>query len=177
MKKAVAVILLLGVLTLVGCAAKQEPVWETVEDGGEVRQASYLGEAYTMMFDVPQDAVLQTFSGEPGKAVYEQADGDYTILSEVLLCADADEAIRRVSGFDADQLSVIETNRFGMPEYQFAWYAGGDEGGRIYRADVLVDDLYCYALTFSVREGLGSFYDTTEKQVFASYSLFYDEGV
>lgn len=177
MKKAVAVLLIFSVLALGGCSARQETVWETVDDTGQTLQASYLDEAYTMQFDVPQDAVVQTFSGAAGKQVYEQTDGDYSIISEVLLCADADEAIRRVSGFEPEQLSVVETNRFGMPEYQFAWYAGSDEGGRLYRADVLVDDLYCYVLTFSVREGLGSTYDTTAKQVFASYSLFYDEGV
>ena len=177
MKKAVAVLLALSSLTLAGCSVQQQTVWETVDDPGEVVEASYLDEAYTMQFDVPQDAVLQTFSGSSDKTVYEQADGDYEIVSEVLLCADADEAIRRLSGFEAKRMSVIETNRFGMPEYRFAWYAGGEEGGRLYRTDLLVDDLYCYALTFSVREGLGSLYDTTQEQVFASYSLFYDEGV
>ena len=177
MKRLLAVFLVPAVLLLTGCAAKQTAVWETVDDVGQGQPVSYLDEAYTMLFDVPQGAALQSVPGDGEKAVYAQADGEYEIVSEVLLCADADEAIRRVSGFSPEQLAVIETSRFGMPEYQFVWYASGDEGGRLYRADVLVDDLYCYALTFSVREGLGSTYDTTAQQVFASYSLYYDEGV
>ena len=40
-----------------------------------------------------------------------------------------------------------------------------------HRAQVLVEGDYCYALTFGVREGLWSDYDSTAKQVFASLGL------
>ena len=176
MKRIGFILSLLLLAGLCGCS-RAETVWETVDDVMPAEPVSYLDEAYSMNYDVPQDAAAQTFAPEPGKTVWEQTEGDYEIVSEVFLTSGIDDAIRRLSGFEPEQLRVMMTSRYGMPEYQFAWYSAGDEGGRLYRADVLMDDLYCYALTFSVREGLGGLYDTTTEQVFSSFSLFYDEGV
>ena len=101
-------------------------------------------------------------------------DSAYTMLFDVP--ADADTAVRRLSGFSPEDLDVSETTRCGLPEYRFAWYTSGDEGGSLCRADVLLDGTVCYALTFSARERCGSTYDSTAEQVFATLSLFEDEG-
>lgn len=177
MKKLAVCLMLSLLLILYGCSGKAETVWETVDDELPAAEVSYLDEAYSIKYDVPEDAVVETFSPASGRSIREHPDGDYAITSEVFLSSGAEETIRRLSGFEPEELRVVMTERYGMPEYQFAWYAGGDEGGYLYRTDVLMDDLYCYALTFGVREGLGNAYDSTSEQVFSSFSLFYDEGV
>ena len=58
-----------------------------------------------------------------------------------------------------------------------AWYAGSDEGGRLYRADVVLEEPYCYALLFSTSEQSGTKYDSIAARVFASMSLADGDGV
>ena len=174
MKKAVLLACALGAL-LCGCAAA-EPAWETVDDTIVQDTGSYLDSTYTMLFDVPADAQEDALCSGDGRTVYTNAAGDYEIVGQTMLCADADTAVRRLSGFSPENLDVIETTRFGLPEYRFAWYTSGDEGGSLCRADVLLDGTVCYALTFSARERCGSTYDSTAEQVFATLSLFEDEG-
>ncbi len=162
-------------LLLSGCGAA-ETVWETVDDTLPVQVAAP-ADAYTMSFDVPVDAVASAFSDGGAQRVYAQKDGDYEISAETISAEGIDAVVRRLSGFSAEQLQIVQTRRFGMPEYQFAWYASGDEGGRLYRADVLMDGSYGYALVFSIREGLGVSYEKTAEQVFSSFNLFYDEKI
>ena len=52
------------------------------------------------------------------------------------------------------------------------WTDGGD---RLYRAAMLCDEHYCYALCFSAPAGSGTSYDSIQESVFASFGLYYDE--
>ena len=176
MKKAGFGLIVVLALLLCGCS-RAEAAWETVDDA-EIMAASgsWLDSAYTMVFSVPQDAVEDTTASGRDCTVYTQADGGYEIERRTMLCADADSAVRRLSGFAPEQLDVIETTRFGLPEYQFAWYSETDEGARLYRADVLLDGTYAYALKLSVPESGGCQYDSTAQGVFATLGLYTDEG-
>ena len=149
--------------------------WETVDDVLPDTVSVWTEDAYRISFDVPEDAVVSAFSENGAATVYEQADGDYEITAQVLLSSDADGAIRRLSGFDPEQLEVLNTRRCGLPESQFAWYATGEEGGRLCRADILRDGDHCYALTFSVREELAPQYAELAQHVFESFSLNADK--
>lgn len=154
---------------LSGCAA--QTAWETVDDVLPDTVPVWTEDAYRISFDVPEDAVVSAFSENGAATVYEQTDGDYEITAQILLSSDADGAIRRLSGFDPEQLEVLDTRRCGLPESQFAWYATGEEGGRLCRADILRDGEHCYALTFSVREELAPQYAELAQHVFESFSL------
>ena len=79
--------------------------------------------------------------------------------------------VRQLSGFDEQALHVYETTAGGRTVWQFAWYAGSDEGGRLYRAKVINDGAYCYALTFSAPELSGTSYDTTAAELFSSMEV------
>ena len=137
MRKLLAAALCAVLVALSGCAAA--PVmWETVDDVLPVLADASYDSAYTMAFDVPADAAA-AFSDDSAQRVYIQSDGEYEIMAETLALSTIDAVARHVSGFDADQLQMIKTRRFGMEEYQFAWYSESDEGGRLYRADVLMD--------------------------------------
>ena len=78
-------------------------------------------------------------------------------------------------GLDADRFDLIRTTRFSLPEYQFAWSAETDGGDRLYRAAMLCDEHYCYALCFSAPADSGTSYDSIQESVFASFGLYYDE--
>ena len=69
MKKAVLLACALGAL-LCGCAAA-EPAWETVDDTIVQDTGSYLDSAYTMLFDVPADALAATVERYDGVVLRE----------------------------------------------------------------------------------------------------------
>ena len=168
-KWAMVAILVLTAVVLSGCAAQY--VWETVDDTIPAQTASVLESAYRLDFDVPDDALAPVFSGDGTTASYEQTDGLYEISVQTMLSSTPDGAIRRLSGFEPEQLQILKTCRFGLPEYQFAWYQTGEEGGRLCRADVLCDGSACYALTFSVNEEAAAEYDAAARHVFESVIL------
>lgn len=165
--------LILLVLGLTGCTVSA-PAWETVEDPLGRQTAMVRDGAYTMAFDVPTGAAACVV-GE-GVQVYAQREGDYVITAQMLYASGVDSVIRRLTGLEPEQVQLLKTRRFGMEEYQFAWYAPGDEGGRLMQAAVLMDDLHGYALTFGVREGAGVSYADEVRQVFSSFNLYFDEG-
>ena len=105
---------------------------ETVNDDLSLPAAS-LQEEYDILLYIPQDAVLYTegeaFSGKE----YRHSAGDYRIRTQHLFADSAQSAIRQLSGRCADDLTVIGTRRFDLPEYRFAWY----ENGENHRADLV----------------------------------------
>ena len=73
------------------------------------------------------------------------------------------------------ELEVLETRRFGLPEYRFAWASASDEGNYVSQASLVEDGSYYYALIFSVREEMGSAYEGCAEAVFSSFGLYGDE--
>ena len=156
---------------LSGCSA---PVtWETVDDPTATAPAA-VEQPYLTTFGVPDD-VAQPVSGVDGGNLYVQEDGDYEIYSEVLTASDKEAAIRMVSGFDAADLDIVETERFGLPEYRFAWVSASDEGNYVSQASVVEDGSYFYTLIFSVREEAGNQYADCAQAVFASFGVYGNE--
>ncbi len=171
MKKSCGLIGLCLAALLCGCRAEVQ--WETVDD--EVVAASGPAEEpYIITFGVPDDASLEPLS-EEHRNLYVQEDGAYEILSDVITAPNLDEALRAVSGFGADELEVLETRRFGLPEYRFAWASASDEGNYVSQASLVEDGSYYYALIFSVREEMGSAYEGCAEAVFSSFGIYGDE--
>ena len=167
------VALMLMMLLLSGCAA---PVWETVDDEiPGVEDASWVDEAYTVQIGMPSGIALT--EERDGWQLYSTADGDLEVETRTFLASDLDSAVRMVSGFEAEELTILQTTRFDLPEYQFAWVAQTERGSRLYRADVVMNGTECYAVVCSRPEDAGNDHDTEIRQVFASFGLFTDEGV
>lgn len=161
-------------LTVLLCACVSNvPVWETVDDAQVCR-----GRKPPAVNDCLCCAgwrAEQTFSASGAAQSCSAQDGSYEITATVLTEDDPESAIRALTGFDADRLQIVRTTRFSLPEYQFAWSAETGEGERLYRAAMLCDERYCYALCFSVPAGSGTSYDSIQESVFASFGLYYDE--
>ncbi len=166
----------LGVAALCsGCAGVPAAgSWETVDDTAAVAASGPVEEPYVITFGIPEDVVLEPVT-DGGRSLYVQKDGDYEIVSDVFTAASRDEAIRRLTGFGADELEILETERFGLPEYRFAWASTTDEGAYVSQAALVEDTDYYYALVFSVREGLGSQYDDCAEEVFSTFGVYGNE--
>ena len=164
-------VLLLGsvvlLLALAGCQAQVQ--WETVDDEA-VSVSAPASEPYVITFGVPEGTSKQEISNSH-QTLYVQKDGDFEILSDVLVASSLDDAVRQVSGFGADELTLVETDQSGMTKYQFAWASSGDEGGYVSRAAMVEDLGYYYVLVFSTREEVGNAYDDCAEAVFSSFGL------
>ena len=172
MRSIYASMLALALTVLLCACVSNVPVWETVDDAQVCQKPR---RPSTIIFAVPDDAAAEVFSPDGLSRLYTAADGSYEITATVLETSDPDEAIRRLTGFAEDRLEIIRTTRFSLPEYQFAWSAAASEGDRLYRATLLCDERYCYALCFSAPAGAGTKYDSIQDSVFASFGLYYDE--
>lgn len=157
---------------LCGCAS-EATTWETVDDT-IVEASGPAEEPYIITFGIPEDVGIEPLH-EGNRNLYSHKEDQYEILSDVVTAPNADDAIRQVSGFDAEDLDVVETTRFGLPEYRFAWVSESDEGSYVSQAAVVEDGSYYYALVFSVREEAGNAYDSCAEEVFSSFGIFANE--
>lgn len=165
--KWLAILVLLSVLS--GCSA---PVWETVEDLQPADAVMIQEPPYAILIGLPEQAVLV---GETGDTCLYEA-GELEILTTRFQASDLEAAVRQVSGYGADRLDILQTTRFDMPEYQFAWYSETAEGGRVYRADLVMDDMTCYAVVCSTPEASGTGMEQA-RAVFATFGLSEQDSV
>ena len=168
-----ASMLALAMTVLLCACVSNAPVWETVDD--ELPLPVSARAPSSIVFAAPDGTVCQSFADTGTPQVYAAPDGSYEITACVLPTADADAAIEQLTGFDAERVEKVATTRFSLPAYAFAWSAAGDEGTRVYRAELLCDESFCYALCFSVPAGSGTKYDSIQDTVFASFGLNHDE--
>lgn len=159
--------IVLTALTAGLCGCARQVVWETVTDGCTPSGAP----DQVLVAQLPEDAAEEVFAEQGAQRVYVQPGGGYEIVMQTLPDAPAASIVRQLSGFSADALHVYETTQDGFRALQFAWYAAGDEGGRVYRAKVLRSGAYCYALTISVPEGSGTSYDSMTSALLTSMDL------
>lgn len=170
MKKIILPLMILMFLT--GCSS---PVWETVDDTVEVTVASWLDEAYSIEVGVPQAMTL--LDASDGCSIYTNDDGSLEVETRTFLASDLDTAVQMLTGYRASDLNILQTRRFDLPEYQFAWVAQTEQGSRLYRADMVVDGLDHYAVICSTLETIGDTYEADVRQVISTFGLYTDEGV
>ena len=154
-------------LLLTGCSA---PVWETVEDEvPAVPVSSWLEDAYSVQLGLPGSVEL--LEEREDWKVYGTRDGELEIETRTFLTSGPESAVRTVSGFEAEELTLLKLSRFGLPEYQFAWVSQTEQGARLYRADLIMDGTCCYAVVCSSLENAGDYYAFQARQVFSSFGL------
>lgn len=114
---------------------------------------------------LPDNAVLPVL--EQGSRQLYMAD-DYEIILETLSSGDLDATIRTLSGYEKDQLTVLETKQGDTDRYDFVWITAADRGDRLGRAVILDDGTYHYCM--SVLRDAG---DTqiVWRNVFGSFAL------
>lgn len=161
-------------LTLVCGCGKQQTAQEVFFVQDDVIAQSEPMLRYTILFEPPEEAKQEMKSGD--LSLYEADDGSYYITTQIFPCKTAAEAIRAMTGSDAEKLNPIHTSRMDMAEYRFTWCTEDERGIYLCTGDLLEDVDCCYGIAVCLREDAAPAYREMEQTALETFSLFYDEG-
>lgn len=147
-------------ILLGGCKAKE--TLETVSDEWIVPVMAQPREISVRM---PEDLVLPVLEQE-GRQLY--MGPNYEIMLETMAAGDLQATIRNLSGYEQEQLTILETDQGEWNRYEFVWTAAGEQGHRLGRAVILDDGDYHYCMT-ALRDAEESL--IVWQDVFQSFSL------
>ena len=147
-------------VSLCGCSAE-----ETLETVSDEWMVPVMAQPREVSVRLPEDLVLPVLEQE-GRRLY--MGRDYEIMLETMAAGDLQATIRNLSGYERQQLTVLETDQGDWDRYEFVWTAAGERGHRLGRAVILDDGDYHYCM--SVLRDTG---DTqiVWRDVFSSFSL------
>jgi hypothetical protein len=151
---------LLPVFLLCGCGAE-----ETLEMVADEWMVPAMAQPREISLRLPENLVMPVLEQE-GRKLY--LGEDYEIAVETLMSGDLNATVQTLSGYEKDQLTVLETQQGDADRYDFVWTAAGEQGERLGRGTILDDGDYHYCLSV--------LRDADEKivvwqDVFASFSL------
>ena len=126
----------LVLLLLTGCSMQ---TFETVDDLQDVQAVA---QPATLLLDLPEDA---TTMHNGSSALY--FCGDYDIMVEVLPSGNLSSTLQTLTGFEREDLNLLETVRCGVTCYEGAWSAAGEAGDHVGRVMVLDDGNYHYCIS------------------------------
>lgn len=126
-------------LLLCGCGAK-----ETMETVMDPAVEIVMPKPARISVELPDGAVAPVLNSQ-AEQVYTAED--YEIIIETLSSGDLNATIQKLSGYDKENLTVMETEEDGVKRYEFVWTAIGEHGSRLGRGVVLDDGNYHYCLS------------------------------
>lgn len=133
------IVIALAALLLSGCAA--EETFETISDDSVQPVMARIRE---VSLNLPQEAASPAL--EDGEnCVY--LCGDYEIYRQTLSGGDLSATISAVSGYDMEDLTVLESVQGGCKRYNLVWASAGEQGDRVGKACILDDGSFHYVLT------------------------------
>ena len=147
-------------VSLCGCGAEQ--TLETVSDEWMVPA---MAQPREVSLRLPEDLVLPVLEQE-GRRLY--MGQDYEIMLETMAAGDLRSTIRDLSGYEPEQLTVLETDQGDWNRYEFVWTAAGEQGHRLGRAVILDDGDYHYCMSV-LRDAEESL--VVWQEVFSSFTL------
>ena len=147
-------------VSLCGCGAEQ--TLETVSDEWMVPA---MAQPREVSLRLPEDLVLPVLEQE-GRRLY--MGQDYEIMLETTASGDLRSTIRDLSGYEQEQLTVLETDQGDWNRYEFVWTAAGEQGHRLGRAVILDDGDYHYCMSV-LRDAEESL--VVWQEVFSSFTL------
>ena len=124
---------------LCGCGA--EETLETVSDEWIVPA---MAQPREISVRLPENTVLPVMEQDGRKLYMGQ---NYEILLETLAAGDLNDTIRTISGFEKEQLTVLQTRQEELDRYEFVWTATGERGELLGRAVILDDGDYHYCMS------------------------------
>ena len=117
---------------------------------------------------LPEDALAPVLE-QDGRRLY--MGKDYEIMLETLSSGDLSATIRTLSGYEKDQLTVLETRQGDWDRYDFVWTAAGEDGLQLGRACILDDGNYHYCLSTQAEEESAGELRQTMQDLFDSCKL------
>ena len=154
-------ILALTVLLLGGCGSQE--TLETISD--EAIQPAMAAPA-SITVKLPQEAAVPVLESDL-QQIY-LCEG-YEITLENRPSGDLTETVRQISGFNREDLTVLQTEQGSTDRYEFVWVSAGETGDRLGRAVILDDGQYHYCL--SVLRDASAGEEDRWDAVFASFRL------
>ena len=161
MKKTV----LVGLMALLLCGCRAEETVETVSDEW---LAPVMASPREVSVSLPGEASVPAVESENGRLYLCE---DYEVFIQTLDSGDLNATIRTVSGYEAEELTVMETNLDGISRYEFVWTSAGERGDRLGRGVILDDGDYHYVMTVLRDEGTTENSQVVWSEVFRSFSL------
>ena len=149
-------------LAVLLCGCKAEETLETVSDEWMVPA---MAQPREISVRLPENTVLPVMEQDGSKLYMGQ---DYEIMVETLVSGDLNDTIRTISGFEKEQLTILETNQADTDRYDFVWTTAGERGERLGRAVILDDGNYHYCMT-ALRDAEES--TVVWQDVFSSFNL------
>ena len=136
--KRILLVLLMSLL-LAGCAEAE--LGETVADVWQ--EAVTVAAPRETRLELPGEAVACAMESDTGRLYF--GDG-YEVMVQTLSSGDLDATIRSLTGFDREDITVLQSQS-GPKRWEFAWASAGEGGERLGRGVVLDDGNYHYCLT------------------------------
>lgn len=153
----------LAALLLTGCGT--EETFETVTDEWVQPVAAEIREVYVAL---PPEAVSPVLEGD-GNRMY--ICGDYEIYQQTLNAGDLGATVQSVSGYELDDITIVETMQGDCKRYDLVWASAGEVGDRVGKARILDDGNYHYVLSVLGDADTAGEYKLVWQDMFASFSL------
>ena len=154
-------LLILMTLLLCGCTAQQ-----TLETVADEPVKTVMAQPREISVRLPDNAAAPVLEGETEQVYLCE---DYEIVIETLASGDLDATIRRICGYEREQLTIMETQWDDVSRYEFVWAAAGENCDRLGRAVVLDDGEYHYCM--SALRDAEQVTQVVWRDVFASFTL------
>lgn len=150
-------------LLLSGCGAKEtlETVSDTIIEPVPAAPAQ-------ISVRLPDNAVAPVLESESEQVYLCE---NYEIVVETHASGDLDATIAAISGYDREQLTVMQTQQDGAARYDFVWVSAGETGDRLGRAVILDDGSYHYCMSVLRDAENQEKSQVVWSDVFASFSL------
>ncbi|MGM9605023.1 MAG: hypothetical protein ACI3XG_08150 [Faecousia sp.] len=156
--------LFLAALLLAGCGRVEAA--ETVADVWE--EPISVAAPREVRLELPGEAVACAMESDTGRLYF--GDG-YEVMVQTLSSGDLDATIRELTGFDRENITVIQTQAEYPKRWEFAWAAAGEDGERVGRGVVLDDGNYHYCLSV-LQDADDDDCQIIWSEVFNSFDLF-----
>lgn len=131
-------VLCAAVLFVSGCAIQ---TWENVDDPNDVQ---VMASPATLLIDLPEEAAAPVMKGTSGSLYF---CGDFEIMVEQMPSGNLNNTLQTLTGFEREDLDLIQTNRCGAECYEGAWSAVGEAGDHVGRVLILDDGSYHYCVS------------------------------
>ena len=149
-------------LLLSGCAAK-----ETLETVADELIQPVMAQPGEISVRLPENAVAPVLESDKRQLYMSES---YEIVIETMESGDVNATIQTLSGYEKDQLTVMQTETDRATRYEFVWSCAGETGQRLGRGVILDDGNYHYCLSV-LRDADAEKSQIVWSDVFASFML------
>lgn len=150
-------------LLLTGCGAE-----ETFETMADELAAPVIAQQKRVYVELPDQAASPAVESDSGRLYH---CGEYDISIQILDSGDLARTVSTVSGFDPEDLTVVETVRDGWDCYEFVFVSAGETGDQVGHGMILDDGSYHYCLTVMGNAETAARNQVFWEEMFASFRL------